>query len=1276
MKSKKLYISAIYILLLEVFSLNLHAQSLLDKRVNELCDAMTTQEKINQLINSSFGGTPSNTRLGIPGFFMDDGPHGLRLTTDRNGRSGTAFPTGIAMAATWDEDIAKRVGEAMGLEFWAFNRSQQLGPCVDICRDPRGGRSAESGGEDAYLAGHIGKSIAIGIQKNPIIATVKHYMGESMQVNRHHMSVQVSDRWLMDFAGYNFRTVIQEAGVMSVMGAYNLVNGDKACESAMMQTEILRKRWGYPFYVVSDWDAIFDSGKALKAGTDICMGSNKYTDDLPGLVASGTISIAELDKAVKHVLKTKILHGMLDYFPRGNESFAKTTEINATNLLAAQKSIVLLKNEKIRKKGNILPLKKDIKIALVGPNALGENLNCFGSSETFPPYSINILEGIEAKIGKKNVTYTLGCDVNSESTTDFDAAKKAAKSADVVIFAGGLDATQEGEGFSTGTDRKGGSIALPGKQQQLINELAAVNPNIVVIIQSGGVCSLNACIGNIKGLINSFYAAQEAGTAIADVLFGDYSPGGKMPVTMPKNDSDLPDWTEETFSQFTKNLDGGYRWFDEKKITPEFAFGAGLSYTTFAYSKLKTPKAVFAGQPITVQVDVTNTGKVNGEEVAQLYISSPSIPEIWMPRKQLRGFKRIALAPGETKTVSFDLTADDFYYWNGKQYQTQTGKFIFKVGGASDRLSLSKSVMLTAGEQQPDLKITQVYTMPRYPLKGQKVSFYALVKNQGNAATASNYNIDYKINGVNAASSKNISTVIAPGQVQLIASDEEWTATAIKKTELSASVTINGNEWSSANNCFKRDFEIFNPKLDPSISNLAYRKPIKATSNTETNPSTSLVDGDYTSRWESGQSDNESATIDLSLIADITNVSILWEAAFARNYKIESSLDGVNWSLLKSVSNGTGGSESFAVNAVKSRYVRISMLERTPIEGKKYGFSIYEVEVNGNILQQFPTIQLAPVESKLYLPFGKTIFNASQSGNPLKAEKLTYRWKQISGPEAAQIEDSTAAVTIAKFNKTGNYIFSVTVGNEMGSNSKEFSIEVLNPTGKTDLAFMKPTSCSGVESNFTSSEMAVDGDKKTRWASAFKENEWWLIDLQHLVLPQSIEILWEDAFAKSFNIQISSDNKNWKQLYSENAFKGGKSEILNSNSLSGRYLKVNCVTRATPYGSSFFTFNCNGTFINSKNNAPMANAGENMLVGKTLTLNGSRSYDTDKDVISYKWEQISGPTELQFTNNSASTTTATNLKSGDYYLKLTVDDGKDIDFDIVKITCNKSEKTN
>lgn len=1255
--------------LMAVFScFQLNAQSPLDNRVDKLVDAMTTQEKINQLINSSFGGTPANQRLGIPGFFMDDGPHGLRLTTDRNGRSGTAFPTGIAMSATWDEEIARKVGEAMGLEFWAFGRSQQLGPCVDICRDPRGGRSAESGGEDPYLAGHMGKAVAIGIQKWPVIATVKHFMGETKQENRHRMDVLVTDRWLMDFAGYNFRTVVQDAGVMSVMGSYNLINGDKGCESYASLTTNLRQRWGYPFYVVSDWDAIWNSDKALKAGTDICMGSAKYINDLPGMVADGRVSMADLDRAVKHVLKTKILNGMLDYFPRGNESLAKTPAINAVNLLAAQKSVILLKNNKTKAGKAILPLdKKGIKVALIGPNAMGENLNCFGSSETFPPYAISVREGVEAKIGASNVQYVLGCDMNSASEAGFAEAKAAAAAADVVVFAGGLDATQEGEGFSTGTDRKGGSVALPGKQQALINELARVNPNVVVVIQSGGVCSLNSCIGNIKGLVYSFYAAQEAGRAIADVLFGDYNPAGRMPVTMPKSDNDLPSWDEETFRRFTENLDGGYRWFDEKNITPEFAFGAGMSYTTFSYSNLVAPASVVAGEPLSISVRVKNTGKLDGEEVVQLYMSAVSTPEVWMPRKQLRGFSRIALKAGETKTITFRLTADDFYYWDGKQYRTQTGNFIFKVGGASDRLTLSKKVQLTPGALKPDLKITQVFTMPRYPLKGQKVSFYALVKNQGNASTSSAYSIDYKINGAKIASSENVQEEIAPGQVKLIASHGEWTASEIGKCALAATVSVNATEWATSDNTFTRDFEVFDPQLDPKISNLAYGKQITATTVSGANSAGLLVDGDPASRWESGRSDNESVTVDLSLIAELTNISINWEAAYAKSYKIESSMDGINWALLKAVTAGKGGVESFVVKPVNARYVRVSMLERTEINGEKYGFSIYELNVGGNIVQQFPTIQLAPVESKLYLPYAKTVFNASQSGNPLKPEKLAFRWTQLSGPAPAEIADSTSAVTLVKFKTAGTYNFRLSVGNEIGSNSTHFKIEVSAKGVVANLAYMKPATCSGMETVFTNASMAVDGDSSTRWSSDFKDGEWWMVDLQHHVLPASIDINWEGAYAKSFDVQISADNKNWRPLYANDDFRGGMSKIANTAQLTGRYLRVNCTKRATEYGSSFFCFNANGTFVDSGNHVPVAKGQANLLTQNNVALSGKLSTDADKDVLTCKWEQVAGPTAVDLLDSNALVATAKGLKTGVYYFKLTVDDGKDVDFDIVKV---------
>jgi beta-glucosidase len=1262
-------------------SFRLNAQSLIDKRINDLVDVMTTQEKINQLINSSFGGTPSNTRLEIPGFAMDDGPHGVRFAADgRNGRTATAFPTGIAMASTWDQDIATKVGEAMGVEFWAFNRNEQLGPCIDICRDPRGGRSAESGGEDSYLAGNIGKSVAIGIQRSPIVATVKHFMGESKQSDRFNMNVLATDRWLMDFSGYNFRAVVQEAGVMSVMGAYNLINGDKACESTAMLTTILRERWGYPFYVVSDWGAIVNSQKAIKAGTDICMGANNYANDLPGLVASGAVTIADLDLAVKHVLKTKILNGMMDYFPVGNATYAKTADINATNKLAAQKSVILLKNENKSDGTPILPLKKTVKVALIGPNAVPSNLNCYGSSETFPPYAISVKTGIENKIGATNVSYSLGCDINSDVRTGFAAALALAATADVVIFAGGLDATQEGEGYNTGADRKSGSVALPGQQQLLIQQLAAVNPNIVVVIQSGGVCGLNYCISNIKGLVYSFYAAQEAGTAIADVLFGDYNPAGRMPVTMPKQDADLPSWVEDNFRKFTDNLDGGYRWFDEKGITPEFAFGFGLSYTTYSYSNLVVSSAVTSGQPISVSVDITNNGSLAGEEVAQLYISCPSTADVWMPKKQLKGFNRIALQAGETKTVTFQLTAEDFYYWNGTQYQAQSGNFTLRVGGSSDNLPLTQNITLTDGEQKPDLRITQIYTMPRYPLQGQQVSFYALVKNQGNAANSpsSPFKIDYKINGTTVASSDNVTTSIAPGQVQLIASTGVWTSDQIAKTNLSGDLAFNAGasqEWDATNNNFTCDFEVFDPQLDPKISNLAYQKPVTVSSFNGTNVASSLVDGDLTTRWESGKTDNEYATIDLLAIAELQKITIYWEAAYAKSYKIESSLNGTDWILLENTTAGVGGTEAYTINSVQGRYIRITCLQRVPINSILYGFSIYEVIVNGNILQSFPDIQIAPVTSQLYLPYAKTVLDGTLSGGALTKENLTYQWSLVSGSTDAQIVDPTSALTLVKFVSAGTYGIKLTGTNDAGSNSVQVTINVLTAGTGSDLALMKPTTCSGIESSTYGAGMAVDGNSATRWSSAFQDGQWWQVDLQHQILPSIINIVWEAAYAKNFNIQISTNGNSWQPYYENTAFAGGTTTAINTNSVSGRYLKVNCVQRATAYGSSFYTFNVAGTYVNSTNHVPVAIAGSTIFTTTgDVTLNGNSTTDADGDPLVYKWEQLAGPSTATILSPTALTTLINMLKQGDYYFKLTVDDGKDVDFDIVKVTYNTNSK--
>lgn len=811
--------------LLISFAGGIGAQQTLDERIRSLMSQMSDQEKINQLINSSFGTTHPNERLGIPGYEMSDGPHGVRFNERRNrGQTATAFPTGIGLAASWDKEITYKVGEALGTEFFAFGYNVALGPCIDITRDPRAGRAAESGGEDPYLAGHLGKYWVQGLQGTyPVIASVKHFMGESQQTTeedqdyRHKARYTASERWLMDFLMYNFRTTIQDAGALCVMNSYNWFNGVKVSENIELNQTILRDRWGFPFFIVSDWGNI-DKGRseqAIIAGTDICMGDGPHTGkdwrayewDLPKLIEKPEVREA-IDKAVYRVLKTKILDGMLDaYAPTPDRSLAKTPEIVEINKEAARKSLILLKNE-----NDILPLNRDIKIAVVGPNAAEKNLNCFGSSATNPPYAVSVLEGIQHKIGADRVVYAKGCERNDDDVSGFEEAKEAARNADIVLFAGGLSSLEEGEGFSRGWDRK--TIYLPGKQQELINELAKVNPNLVVVIQSGGVCSMPDAISSIKGLVYSFYAAQEAGVAVADVLFGDYNPAGRMPVTMAKTEDQLPPWN----LSWDDDYGVGYRWFDEKNLTPEFAFGFGLSYTTFAYSNIKMPQSVKAGEPFKVTVDVKNTGKKDGEEVVQLYVSSPSERSLWFPKKELRGFERVALKKGETKTVTFELVADDFYYWdiNAKQYKVKPGTYTIKIGGSSDNLPLSGQVAFVDAEKKADLRITKIYTMPRYPKEGDAVRFYALVKNQGNRAVDTDFAIDFSVNGRVAASVAGVKNRIQPGQVELIESTGTWKAGKLGRYEISGNVNSKKKlkEWDTSNNFFQQILYMFPEKQE------------------------------------------------------------------------------------------------------------------------------------------------------------------------------------------------------------------------------------------------------------------------------------------------------------------------------------------------------------------------------------------------------------------------------------------------------------------------------
>ena len=689
--------------------------------VSLLLGQMSPSQKVAQLTGKTLFAMADDEELGIPGWLMSDGPHGVH-------REGyTSFPTGIAMAALWDRDLLLRLGHAMGEEFWAAGQHVALAPCIDLCLDPRGGRTAESAGEDPYLSGQIGKYIVRGIQSMPVMACLKHFEIEGKQAYRKTCDEIIAERDLMGFFATNFRTALQEGLPLSLMSSYNLVNGVQAAANRHLLTDILRTRWGYPFTVISDWGGVKDGPASLLGGTDVCMGSTHYKQQLPKALDAGTITEANLDTAVARVLLTKYALGCMGWQPTCPEPAALVDNADHRALCreATAKAVVLLRND-----GQLLPLHaaSSLNIAVIGPNAEGENLNCFGSSETQPAYSISLLAGIRAVV--PSATFVKGCPISGDDTSGFAEAEAAARAADIVIFAGGLDKTLEGESIIGVQVQDRESTALPAIQQQLIRRLYAANPRLVVVLQSGGIVSLADCIADIPALVYSFYSGQEAGNGIADVLFGTVNPAGRLPMTMPVSDEQLPEWND---IYFTDDWGAGYRWFQRKGLTPQFPFGHGLSYTTFAYSNL-TVESHTDDLGITVSADITNTGDRDGEEVAQLYVG-PRAPEDWQPLRQLRGFERVMIPASQTRRVQFHLTAEDFYEWNlaREAYEVSASTVTLSVGPSSADLPLSTTFDLSLFQQAPELRVTELFTYPRFPRVGDEVTFYAYVKNQGTA---------------------------------------------------------------------------------------------------------------------------------------------------------------------------------------------------------------------------------------------------------------------------------------------------------------------------------------------------------------------------------------------------------------------------------------------------------------------------------------------------------------------------------------------------------------
>jgi beta-glucosidase len=735
----------------------------LEQRIDALLGQMTTQEKIEQL----FYKTDGNKRLGIPQFTGSDGPHGI----GNKAKGWSSFPVTLAMAATWDTEVIQRVGKAIALEQASRGRHRIAGPTLDLLSDPRNGRAPETIGEDPFLGGKISAAFLRGMNETAVFGTIKHYNLNTYEAGRETNNYLIDERSLVEFWGEHWRQAVQDGGALSVMCAYNRVNGEKSAENKVLIKDILRDQWGFSGYTMSDWGGFDHTEKAMASELDFCEGNERYIKELPGLLASNRVSSAQLDHAVADVLRVKILSGMLDgqpvVSPGVRDSAAHRELVHESGL----KSLVLLKNQ-----AGILPLRPEIKsVAVIGPNAANLPLDGNSSSAVIPTYTITLQQGLTSLLSSNRVTYARGCDINSSNRSGFAAALDLARKAEVVVFAGGLDNTVEGEEYFIKGDRLTGSVDLPGEQNALINELAKVNPNVVLVVISGGPCAVHKVIGQVKGLLYAFYPGQEGGRAIAEILLGRENPGGKLPVTIPKGDDQLRPRSLDFRGVCTNGF--GYRWFDRQRLEPEFAFGFGLSYTEFKYRNLQiTPGSTTASQPVTVTAEVENIGSRAGEEVAQLYLAAAEAlkPPVTMPVKQLKGFARIKLAPGEKQLVKFSLTPDTLYVFDSEQrrYFVPAGDYRVMVGGSSDSTPLTGRFSLTPARELPDLLVANLRTVPPFPKAGDKVIFVANVMNRGTGPTPAGLPITvaFRVSGQSMASATTGTNPVFPGGMAMVSS--------------------------------------------------------------------------------------------------------------------------------------------------------------------------------------------------------------------------------------------------------------------------------------------------------------------------------------------------------------------------------------------------------------------------------------------------------------------------------------------------------------------------
>ena len=698
----------------------------IEDRIEDALSRITVEEKVALIHAQSKFSSPGVARLGIPEFWMTDGPHGIRpeVLWDEWNQAGwtndscVAFPALTCLAATWNPEAALLYGQSIGEEARYRNKTVLLGPGVNIYRTPLNGRNFEYMGEDPYLASQMVVPYVKGVQQNGVAACVKHYALNNQEINRHTTNVIVDDRALYEIYLPAFKAAVQKGKAWAIMGSYNLYKNQHNCHNRYLLNDILKGEWGFDGVVVSDWGGVHNTEEAIYNGMDMEFGSwtnglskgmgNAYDNYYlahPYLkqIKEGKIGTKELDDKVRRILRLAFRTTMNRNRPYG-------AMLSEEHIAAARKigeeGIVLLQNKK-----NILPidLNRTKKIAVIGENALKMMTVGGGSSSLKVQYECSPLDGIKRRMGDGiEISYARGYVGDTGGQFDgvssgqnlkddrsarqlIEEAVRIAQSADYVIFIGGLN--KSGHQDCEDTDRKG--LELPYKQDKVIGALAKVNKNLIVVNISGNAVAM-PWISEVPAVIQAWYLGTEAGNAIASVLVGDVNPSGKLPFTFPEKLEDvgahqLGDYPgrqreDGIFDEkYNESIFVGYRWTDKQKIRPLFPFGHGLSYTTFAYGKATVNKKVMKiDEQIAITVPITNTGKRIGSEIVQLYISDlkSSLPR---PVKELKGFSKIQLAPGETQEVTFLIDKQALSFFNDSRHEwvAEPGKFEAQIAASA-----------------------------------------------------------------------------------------------------------------------------------------------------------------------------------------------------------------------------------------------------------------------------------------------------------------------------------------------------------------------------------------------------------------------------------------------------------------------------------------------------------------------------------------------------------------------------------------------------------------